>query len=184
MLTTQRFNAYWRQHGRQGTSSDQHAPLPVAPSPPYTASPLLLLPPALLAEATLPLPETSFLFREAARSADALDETGLDSWDDGPPYALGPPSNSTSEMHHTQCLEQVMHGRFTRMRREGQNRQEQLSREQLEEELESAVRCWDEGRAFIEQYEDGHRELAMARLWRQWLARDAHFLYLKLTSIQ
>jgi hypothetical protein len=121
-----------------------------------------------------PLPEASALFREASESAENLDETGLEIWDTGPPYPLGPSSDSQKEKDFTERLVEVMHGRRLRIQREQCAQRPTAGIEVLMEDLEHTVTEWDLGRRFMEVYDDGHRELAMARLWRQWLAREAY----------
>jgi hypothetical protein len=99
LIAIQRRIAYKKFHGCQGTSKP-------ATQPPAPDSPQDLVAEALQLE----LPVTSALFQDAARSADLLDETGLDSWDLGPPYVTGPPLESNGELEYTRRLQCVMHG--------------------------------------------------------------------------
>ncbi|KAF8055775.1 hypothetical protein FPV67DRAFT_1456635 [Lyophyllum atratum] len=140
-------------------------------------------PPDLVTTALLPMPETSTFFLQASRSADLLDETGLDMWDAGPPYVTTLLSNTPYEMQFTKRLEQVVHGRRTRLLRAREMMQEDLPLPVLQEALAQAVHEWEAGAAFISLYrefEDGHREREMARVWLQWLARECYSLYLRL----
>ena len=74
---------------------------------------------ALVAEALqLKLPIASTLFQDAAKSADILNEIGLDIWDLGPPYITGPSLESIGELEYTWCLQHVMHGQHLQMLRE------------------------------------------------------------------
>ncbi|KAF9457043.1 hypothetical protein BDZ94DRAFT_1326559 [Collybia nuda] len=100
LIRAQRQTLYRKAHGRQGSS---------------TSTSSHYLPRNLLAAATTPLPETSHLFRQALRSTQLLDETGLDLWDTGPPYPTGTPSDTPHELRFTGRLEEVMHGRLNWM---------------------------------------------------------------------
>ncbi|KAF9458054.1 hypothetical protein BDZ94DRAFT_1325816 [Collybia nuda] len=158
LIKAQRYKSYHRVHGRQGSST------------PY-------LPQLLLTQAMIPLPETSPLFCQAVRSTQLLDETGLDIWDTGPPYATGPPSNSPRELIHTKRLVEVMHGRRARMQKEHEIEVALMSKEALWDRCQSAVAMWKATMVFLEEYKDGHRELTMAQLWVEWLAREAYDYY-------
>lgn len=86
LISKQRYNAYWRMHGRQGSSQQNQTRLPRD----------------LIALALQELPIYSKFFRDASNSADLLDETGMDEWDGGPPYVTGPPSDTTREVLYTE----------------------------------------------------------------------------------
>ncbi|GLB38032.1 hypothetical protein LshimejAT787_0410830 [Lyophyllum shimeji] len=141
-------------------------------------------PPAeLVTMALLPMPEASSFFQQASRSADLLDETGLDIWDAGPPYLSGPPSDTLHELEFTRRLEEVMHGWRTRLLRECEVTRASLPPSVVQEALVQAVGEWKIGSAFMDYYagfEEGHREREMARVWVQWLAREAYSLYVAL----
>ncbi|KAF8224140.1 hypothetical protein L208DRAFT_1205712, partial [Tricholoma matsutake] len=85
--------------------------------PSHTSPRLPVIPEALISVALQQLPTELALFRNAAKSADLLDETGLDDWDTGPPYITGPPSDTSGEQAFTQCLIEVMHGHHLQMQR-------------------------------------------------------------------
>jgi hypothetical protein len=162
--------AYKKAHSRQGTCTSSVAT--VQSSAPD-------LPQALVAEALqLELPVTSTLFQDAAKSADLLDKTGLEIWDLGPPYITGPPSDSIGELEYTQRLQHVMHRRHLPMLRETEYTWQQVSTEVLTEMLDNAITQWEVGKCFIAQYEDGHWECAMVKLWLQWVAQEASSLHL------
>ena len=170
LIAIQRRIAYKKAHSRQGTCTSSVAT--VQSSAPD-------LPQALVAEALqLELPVASTLFQDAAKSADLLDETGLDIWDLGPPYITGPPSESIGELEYTRRLQHVMHGRRLRMLREAEYAWQQVGTEVLTEMLDNAITRWEVGRCFVAQYEDGHRECAMAKLWLQWVVQEASSLHL------
>jgi len=56
------------------------------------------MPSELIAEASQELPHNSPLFKDAAKSANLLDETSLDTWDSGPSYPMGPPSDNPHKL--------------------------------------------------------------------------------------
>ncbi|GLB45912.1 hypothetical protein LshimejAT787_3800010, partial [Lyophyllum shimeji] len=137
----------------------------------------------LVAMALQEMPLDANLFQQASRSADLLDETGLEVWDAGPPYPTGPPSDSVAEKQFTRRLVEVMHGRRTRLQTDRQVEYNALTRSALQEALVRAVSDWEIGTAFVAYYEEseeGHREREMAQLWVQWLAREAHAIYCEL----
>jgi hypothetical protein len=150
LLYIQRYNAYWKAHGRQGTSGKgghtQRRRLSHYPH----------IPEALVSAALQPLPTDSALFKDAARSADLLDETGLDKWDTGPPYATGTPSDTPGERAFTQRLIEVMHGRRLRMQKEEEQSWCNVSYEVLIERMGVGITVWGVGRVFVAQYQDGH----------------------------
>jgi hypothetical protein len=90
--------AYKKMQGRQGS-----APLYIPRQP--------------LGMATEPLP-SSYLFREALRSPDALDESGLNHWDNAPPYAPPQTKGSDDSDQYMANLIDVMHGRRLRQARQ------------------------------------------------------------------
>lgn len=131
----------------------------------------------LITEATRGLPD-SYLFCQAAHRADLLDETGLDIWDSGPPYPDGPPSDSPRELMHTTRLVEVMHGRNARRLCEiGEG-----VGEDVEQLLNNLLEEWRIANIFMESYEAGHREVTMASLWKEWVARQAYHYFEKLNS--
>lgn len=154
LAKAQRYKAYHTAHGRQGSSTPRQLPRP------------------LLIDATKPLPEDSYLFRQAMQGTQLLDETGLDVWDTGPPFPTGPPSGTPRELTHTKRLVEVMHGRRARMQREREAKETGVSQQALKERGDAALEAWHIANTFMEHYNDGHRELTMARLWVQWLARE------------
>lgn len=163
LVSIQRQTAYQKHHGRQGSSH------------------LCILPAALITEALDVVPEGSTLFQQALAGPDVLDETGLDAWDSGPPYATGPPSNSAREVEHTRRLTEVMHGRRARMLRDNPWGGDMNAWRLRVEEI---VEQWRIAEVFLTSYDDGHRELVMARLWKQWLARVAYHYNQKLRHVK
>lgn len=156
-----RHNAYWRARGRQGSTPSS-------------------LPPALLEHALLKLPINAPLFGEASKGADRLDETGLEMWDIGPPYATPDAlSDTEGEIRYTERLVEVMHGRHVRMAREVWADRQSDRNYNFQLALAHAVEEWEAGYIFVDKYmeADSHRERVMANLWLQWLARDAYSLY-------
>lgn len=164
--------AYRKAHGRQGSTPSTRG-----------TSRIYTLPLALLAQAQMELPAEATLFQEAAKGADKLDESGLDEWDAGPPYATGMKTDTLVEMRFTLRLVEVMHGRRTRMARERWARWLEIPDFDFEQSFYNAVQNWEEANTFVESYLDGHRERVMAGLWLQWLAREAHSLYTHLNQI-
>lgn len=152
-----RHNAYWKAHGRQGSTPSS-------------------LPPALLKQALQALPINAPLFSEASKDADRLDETGLEVWDTGPPYATPSDvlSETEGEIKHTERLVEVMHGRYVRMAREVWADRQSKPNYDFQLALAHAVEEWEIGRIFVEEDTNGHREHAMAKVWLQWLAREAY----------
>jgi hypothetical protein len=169
LISAQRRAAYKKAHGRQGTSSSK-------------IKPHLAMPSELITEASRELPHGSPLFKDAAKSADLLDETGLDTWDSGPPYPTGPPSDSPREVAYTKRLEEVMHGRRMRMLREQQLRWSDIPTKTLCETMNRGIVEWESGRVVVAEYSDGHRECAMAWIWLQWIAREVHGIHLEVSA--
>jgi hypothetical protein len=120
-----------------------------------------------------PLHEGSHLFRQATQSTQLLDETGLELWDTGPPYPAGAPSSTPREIVHTKRLVEVMHGRRVRMQGAHEVEEAGMSQQVLKDRSEAALEEWRVAVTFMESYNNSHCELAMARLWLQWLAWEA-----------
>ncbi|KAF8232838.1 hypothetical protein L208DRAFT_1270165, partial [Tricholoma matsutake] len=154
--SAQHHAAYKKAHGHQGTSSK--------------IEPHLAMPSELITEASQELPHYSPLFKDAAKSANLLDETGLDTWDSGPPYLTGPPSDSPHKVAFTKHLEEVMHGWCMHMLREQQLRWSNIPTKTLCEKMNRGIVEWESGRVVVAEYNDGHRECAMAWIWLQWSA--------------
>ncbi|GLB44087.1 hypothetical protein LshimejAT787_1600170 [Lyophyllum shimeji] len=154
LIQVQRYTAYWKKNGRQGSSKPSQ-PVVIDSSPPKLATiPHLQTPgtslrsrgsatqppPAeLVTMALLPMPEASSFFQQASRSADLLDETGLKIWDAGPPYLSGPSSDTLRELEFIRRLEEVMHGRRTRLLRECEVTRASLPPSVVQEALVQAV---------------------------------------------
>ena len=164
-MSTQRYVAYWRTHGRQGS-------LPLTPQ---------RLPKDLIVLAIRELPIHSTFFQAASKSAQLLDETGLNEWDGGPPYVTGSPSDTPQEVRFTERLKEVVHGRRVRLQKEDEVFWQQLSVSDLRVQLDAAVDEWEIGRRFLTGYRDGHRECVMAELWLQWVARRAYNIHSELS---
>lgn len=159
LISTQRYVAYWRNHGRQGSSQRNY------------------LPKDLVALALQELPIHSTFFQDASKSAEMLDETGMDDWDGGPPYVTGPPSGTPREVQFTERMKEVVHGRRVRLQKDEEIVWQQLTVSDLTVLLHAAIDEWEVGRLFLTGYEDGHRERAMAEVWLQWVARRAYNLH-------
>ena len=172
LLHIQRYNAYWRAHGHQGTSGK---PIQACHQCPH-------IPDALTLAALEELPTESPLFRDVAISAKLLDEMGLDEWDRGPPYYMDPSPDTPHEHAFMQHLIEVMHGRWLRMQREEEQSWCEDGYEELMARLERGIVEWEEGRAFVAQYQGGHQECVMARLWLGWIARGVHALNLEISN--
>lgn len=106
-----------------------------------------------------------------------LDETGLDDWDGGPPYASGPPSDTPRELQFTERLKEVVHGRRVRLQRDEEVVWQQLTMSDLKVLFNAAIDEWEVGHRFLAVYTDGHRERVMAEVWLQWVARRAYDLH-------
>ncbi|KII90686.1 hypothetical protein PLICRDRAFT_28662 [Plicaturopsis crispa FD-325 SS-3] len=135
---------------------------------------------AIRALAAFPLPTSSSLFNEAARSADALDESDfLTIWDAPPPYTSAPPPDTFRERAYTENLANVMHGRRLRQQREGRQRRmtslqvrgRAAVREEVAGMLEDALQSWATLRAGLEAVSDCERHVQMAELNLRWQAR-------------
>jgi hypothetical protein len=161
LISIQRHAAYWRTHGRQGSSQQT----------------CLNLPKDLVALALQELPIHSTFFRDASKSAQMLDETGLDDWDSGPPYATGPPSDTPREVQFTERLKEVVHGRRVRLQKDEEVVWQRLTASDLTVLLHAAIDEWEIGYQFLAEYEDGDRERALAEVWLQWVARRAYHLH-------
>jgi hypothetical protein len=110
-----------------------------------------------------------------------LDETGMDDWDGGPPYVTGPPSDTPREVQFTERMKEVVHGRHVRLQKDVEVVWQQQSISDLKVLLHGAIGEWEVGRRFLTEYEDGHRERAMAEVWLQWVARRAYDLHLEIS---
>lgn len=136
-------------------------------------------PPELPSLAALPLPEASPLFQQALESADNLDESDFDQWDEDPPYPHQPYVETPAEKRFTSRLLEVMHGRRLRqmVERNMARRQEYLTQSTrawlkgLRREREDALDAYKRLSAFLPGYHAGPRELAMAEHLLQWRAR-------------
>jgi hypothetical protein len=158
----------------------------------YTPSPTLAVPlPAnILYLASLPLPEDGDLFKQALKSADALDESELDQWDRDPPYVVPGPQDTPSEIRWTGRLEEVMHGRRMRRQREVDKQRQRYYHGQetdLRNELERVVgQSWadyDRIENIMRTYHGGTREMAMGLHLLRWKARDVYYTRLLLSSL-
>lgn len=189
LIKAQRHTAYWKKHGRQGSSAFPTKPL-LNCSPYHTPMQLHLEarsievgqqprnPPAeLVAMAAFNVPVESHLFQEAVKSAHLLGETGLEIWETGPPYATSSVIDTIHETRYMQQLVEVMHGCYARTLRERLQSQDMQT---LQETYNSVLENWEVGIVFLDSYQGSDREMIMARIWLQWQAREAHMLYLKL----
>lgn len=127
------------------------------------------------------LPVHSRFFQDASKSAELLDETGLDDWDGGPPYVTGQPSESPQEVQFTEQLKEVVHGRCIRLQKAEEVVWQQHTLSDLTVLLRAAINEWEVGCRFLAEYEDGHRERSMAEVWLQWVARRAYYLHSKIS---
>jgi hypothetical protein len=161
--TIQNRAAYRRLHGRQGSS-----PLPST------------LPTRLVSQAEQPLPVSATLFLEALASCDNLDESELDQWDSPPPYHPSvDPTDTPSEMHYTDRLIEVMHGRRLRQQREMDQRRARMLQkvprergcEQIKHDLKVALCEWNHLDEYLHTYRAGDREVKMAKHLLHWRAR-------------
>ena len=73
-------------------------------------------------------------------------------------------------------MKEVVHGRHVRLQKEEESVWQQLTLSNLTVLLYAAIGEWEVGRQFLTEYEDGHRECAMAEVWLQWVARRAYNL--------
>jgi len=101
----------------------------------------------------------------------------LDDWDSGPPYVTGPQSGAPREVQFTERLKEVVHGRHVRLQKEKEVVWQQLTLSELTALLYAAIDEWEVGHRFLTEYEDGHRERAMAGVWLQWVARRAYNIH-------
>jgi hypothetical protein len=199
-----RHSEYWKRRGRRGsaTSKPQKTLSPTSRITRNTASDLLdsylsstsiihtgaLRPPStpselpseLITQALQDLPHTEYLFSEALKSAENLDESDLGRWDVRPPFE---PDQLTMDMAHeakfTENLVKVMHGRRLRQQREKDQMRVTQSRgksveeivEGLHEEIAESLREWHTVTTFLPTYVAGSRELRMADHYVVWQAR-------------
>ncbi|KII90982.1 hypothetical protein PLICRDRAFT_28849 [Plicaturopsis crispa FD-325 SS-3] len=136
------------------------------------------LPNSLVEMALRPLPESAPLFVEALSSPDALDEGGLEQWDDDPPYLSPPPPETPSEDNYTARLVEVMHGRRLRIERARVaarlaefSRDEDGLRTTLASELEEMLVKWEALELFTAGDSSCSRHRRMAEHLLQWRAR-------------
>jgi hypothetical protein len=139
-----------------------------------------------------PLPHHESLFREALRSADALDEGDLARWKAEPPFVEDEDSTdpySARYLAFTHSLTLVMHG--VRLReentRDAQRRVELLEKgwkpvmAEMREEVRGLLQRWEiVTRLWREQFYDPYhnsREHTMLAHYRQWLARTIFSMY-------
>jgi hypothetical protein len=175
MRSLQNQAAYRRRHGRRRLSSTKEAGSPaVFPQ----------LPAALISLALLPLPNT-YLFLEAYKSADNLDESDLGQWDLDPPYdLLRVPEDTPSEERFTVNLVDVMHGRRLRQEEEEKDRWNNQRgpnvRENILQEIGPALERWQSLARYLKTYQATSREVRMAEHLLQWRARKIHWLYKEL----
>jgi hypothetical protein len=116
-------------------------------------------------------------FQAASKSAQLLDESGLNEWNGGPPYVTGPPSDTPQEICFTEHLTEVVHGRRVCLQKETNLVWQQLPLSDLKILLDAAVDEWKVGCRFISEYKDEHWKRVMATLWLQWVARQVYELY-------
>jgi hypothetical protein len=120
-------------------------------------------------------------FRNALKSAEMLDKTGMDDWDRGPPYVTGLPFDTPREVQFTERMKEVVHGRRVCLQKDEEVVWQQFSVSDLTRLLHAAIDEWEVGRWFLTEYKDGHRERAMAEIWLQWVARRAYDLHSKIS---
>ena len=141
----------------------------------------LVLPPELIALAIIPLP-TSYLFHEASRDADALDESELNYWDIDPPFFQPEPVDTAEEQRLTKNLADVMIGRRVRLENETRidlaKRYKSGDRELLVRELrEVATRMFREWVKLKDKIAacTARRHKEMAESLLQWCARIVYW---------
>ncbi|KAJ7239576.1 hypothetical protein B0H12DRAFT_1228040 [Mycena haematopus] len=142
-----------------------------------------------------PLPENEPLFKEALRSADALDESDLMRWKTEPPFVEDDDTTdpySAGYLKYTHSLTHVLHG----VRLREQNAEDLRWRAKfaedgwvaalhdLKEEVQLLLERWErmEDLSTRRPYHPFHasREHAMFQVYVQWLARTIfHQYYLK-----
>ncbi|KAJ7917137.1 hypothetical protein B0H13DRAFT_1870656 [Mycena leptocephala] len=139
-----------------------------------------------------PLPNHEPLFRDALRSADALDEGGLSLWKTEPPFAEDEDSMdpySAGYLTYTHSLVLVMHGirlreqnaRNAEWRAEFLEKGWKVAMAELREEVRGLLQRWEivtklSREGFYHPYHDS-REYTMLTHYRQWLARTIFSLY-------
>jgi hypothetical protein len=185
--STQNQAAYRRKHGRRGpTSARINVESPAHAIPDIFSN----LPSHLVSLALLALPNT-YLFREALRSADNLDESDLAQWDSDPPYPASP--DTPLEAAFTEKLVDVMHGRRLRelrIQKEKRKRDRLDAGSQIEvqrniaREIGVALKKWHNLSDLLETYQAGPREMRMSQHRLQWHARLIHSLYEELEDLE
>ncbi|KAJ8474910.1 hypothetical protein ONZ45_g15792 [Pleurotus djamor] len=136
----------------------------------------------MLANQTLP---TTYLFREAERSEDLLDETEVALYDDDPPYAIETKKYDGDYEAYTSKMIEVMGGRRSRQHRQVKAFLEQQRikmspaafQRRVESELGQEMLLWHRLRAFCEEHVDElrHKEMALNKL--EWRSRWVKVLY-------
>ncbi|KAG1896267.1 uncharacterized protein F5891DRAFT_1193273 [Suillus fuscotomentosus] len=167
---------YAKAHSRKGSSK-----------PPLASSRLPPLPRVLINLANASLPDGD-LFRCTSQSADNLDESELPQWDNNPPYAMPPPSDTPAEVRFTENLVQVMHGHNSRLEKEQlqqRARKYNAGRPDLCTELKHAIGVllgeWYILQDYISDARDCDRHIKMAQCLLRWRARR---IYLYHTEVE
>ncbi|KAJ7652997.1 hypothetical protein B0H17DRAFT_1147188 [Mycena rosella] len=140
--------------------------------------------------ASVPLPDSHPLFREALRKADALDESDLGRWKVEPPFFEDDDASdpySHQYLHFTQSLASVLHG--VRLRKQNERDVERRTYFKMSGK-EAAVRVlraevadlltgWERVKAICTYYNAYHnsRECSMYQHFIQWQARTIYHLY-------
>ena len=145
------------------------------------------LPIDLIRQAQHPLPDSTHLFQEALLGPDNLDESDLWRWKDGPPYVVESTStaNARPEGNYTERLVEVMHGvRLCKQHREDEARHYKFWEEDrtaalegLCVEVDGMLKEWKTLTLFLHHYSAGAREITMAKIYLQWLARTIYHLH-------
>jgi hypothetical protein len=155
-------------------------------------SPSSKLPMELVAQALRDLPHTAYLFIEALKSAENLDESDFGRWDVQPPFEPEPLIMDTiSEAKYTENLAIAMHGRRLRQQQEQDQTRVIRSRGKLDveivdglcNEITEALQVWQEVNMFLSSYVAGSRELTMADHYIMWQARKVVHLQGMLDSV-
>ena len=149
------------------------------------------LPPELITLATAPLPD-SHLFHEALSSGDALDESELQFWESGPPFAQPEPADTAQELRFTINLTHVFLGQKSRLENHAKARRKYRyaagDLEKVMAELQAtAVRAFQEwvrvkNCVAAECTARRHREMAEAVL--RWHARIAYSYYQEVGALE
>jgi hypothetical protein len=78
-------------------------------------------------------------------------------------------------------MKDVAHGRHVCLQKDEEVVWQQLTVSDLTVLLHAAINEWEVGRWFLTEYKDGHRERTMAKVWLQWVARQAYDLHLEIS---